>query len=132
MKRIHGEKKPHKSSICDYASAQKRHKKESSSWTLTCPHSSRDEKKLLTTPVSLQTTRRHRTLDRVVQQNEFDEEEMDFMDSFFDFEIESQDTSIFDLASLNWMAKIEHMIYSPQYILFLFRLQHIYLEVQRR
>jgi hypothetical protein len=28
MKRIHGEKKPHKSSICDYASAQKRHKKE--------------------------------------------------------------------------------------------------------
>jgi len=74
---------------------QKRHKKESSSWTLTCPHSSRDEKKLLTTPVSLQTTRRHRTLDRVVQQNKFDELEMDFMDSFF--EIESQDTSIFGL-----------------------------------
>jgi hypothetical protein len=92
-----------------------------------------DEGSSIPTPVSpQQTTRRHRTLDRVVQQNEFDEEEMDFMDSFFDFEIQSQDTSIFDLASLNWMAKIEHMIYSPQYILFLFRLQHIYLEVQRR
>jgi len=61
---------------------EKRHKKESSNWTLTCPHSSTEKKLQSTRPVSPQNVRRHKTLDRVVQ-NKFDEIDMEFNDLFF-------------------------------------------------
>ena len=63
---------------------EKRHKKESSTWTLTSPQSSTEKKLQSTRPVSPQNVRRHRTPDRVVQ-NKFDEKDIQIWNSRNDF-----------------------------------------------